>query len=453
MKFYNEAPRSVPVYGEYDVIVAGGGTAGFFAALASARTGAKTLVVERLDCLGGLLTAGMMSATCGINDMEKVVVRGIPLEYFERIKKAGGVVDAPIEREAFLFFDAEAAKQAASEMASEEPNLDVLYYTWISDVIMDGHRAAGLIIENKSGRQAVYAKCVVDATGDADVASLSGAATVTADRKKTHPVTLLAKVGGVDKAKLLEYYGANPDFRGSFTRNWPVTPFHTSRLDKELQGKTLPAELEYLRDWFILFYETVRGGEFILNISGDTEIDGTDAAEISRAEDNSRRRIAECIRLYRMFIPGCENMYLISTGSTLGIRESRQLIGRYTITVEDLLTQRRFWDTVSCACALVGNHTPDGKNSAFADIVPGHPFYMPYRCMLPAEVEGLLVTGRCISVEPAAMGGTRIMPVCMGLGQAAGTAAAMSAMEGVSPDKLDVKRLQEQLISDGVFLE
>lgn len=453
MKHYYETARRLPVYGEYDVAVAGGGTAGLFAALAAARAGAKTLVIERLDCLGGLMTAGMMSAACGINDMEKVVVRGIPLEYFQRIKKYNGMIDTPLEREAFIFFDAETAKQVASEMVGEEPNLDVLYYTWISDAIMDGNSIKGLIIENKSGRQAVYAKCVVDATGDADVAVYAGCDFIIADPKKTHPVTLLAKTGGVNKAALMKYYSEHPDYLGTFTRNWPITPFQSYRMDKELQGHKLPKELEYLRDWFILFYETVRDGEYILNISGETEVDGTNAKALSEAEDMSRKRIAECIRMLRMCIPGCENMYLISTGSTLGIRESRQIIGRYTITAEDLLKQKKFDDTISRACALVGNHTADGKDSSFADIVPGHPFYMPYRCMLPKNVNGLLVTGRCISVTPEAMGGTRIMPVCMGIGQAAGTAAALSAHKNMFPGELDIGELQKQLRADGAFLD
>lgn len=452
MNYYFEPEKRIPVCGEYDVIVAGGGTAGLFAAIASARAGAKTLVIERLDCLGGLLTAGMMSATCGINDMEKIVVRGIPLEYFTRIKELGGVVDAPFEKESFIFFDAEIGKQVAAEMAGNESNLDVLYYTWVSDTIMEGNKLKGLIIENKSGRQAVYAKCIVDSTGDADVAALSGAMTITANPAKTHPVTLLAKVGGVNKAALLNYYKEHPDYLGTFTRNWPITPFHTYRIDKELTGCTLPEDLEYLRDWFILFYETVRDGEFILNISGETNVDGTDGKSISRAQDISRKRIAQCIQVFRMYIPGCENMYLISTGSTLGVRESRQLDGVYTITLEDLLTQRVFEDTVSRACALVGNHTPDGKDSAFADIVPGHPFYMPYRCMLPKNVDGLIVAGRCISVTSEAMGGTRIMPVCMGLGQAAGTAAALAAKGNVSLSKLNIKMLQETLESAGAYV-
>ena len=452
MKLYHEPAKDIPVWGTYDVIVAGGGTAGLFAALAAARTGARTLVVERLDCLGGLMTAGMMSACCGINDMEKIVVRGIPLEFFQALKERGGVIDAPMEREAFIFFDAEGAKETASSLIQAEPLLDVLYYTWVSGAIMDGNRIVGLIIENKSGRQAVYATCIVDATGDADVAVLAGAETVTIDKERAHPVSLLAKVGGVNKQAVLDYYAAHPQFLGTFTRNWPITPFHTYRIDRELQGRPLPSHLEYLRDWFILFYETIREGEFILNISGDIGVTGTNAADISRAQDISRRRISECIQVFRMYMPGCEDMYLISTGSTLGIRESRQIVGRYTITKEDLMNRRQFPDAIARACALVGNHTADGKDAAFADITPGSSFYMPYGCMLPKNIEGLLVAGRCISVEHEAMGGTRIMPVCMGLGQAAGTAAALAALDRVLPGDLDVSKVQSRLLQDGAFL-
>ena len=452
MNFYEEKAKKIPVYGNYDVIIAGGGTAGFFAALASARTGAKTLVVERLDSLGGMMTAGMMSATCGINDMEKVVVSGIPLEYFNRIRQEGGVIDTPIEKEAFLFFDAEIAKEIASQMAREEKNLDVLYYTWISDVIVIDAKVKGLIIENKSGRQAVYGTCIVDATGDADVAVKSGCEVTKISPEKSHPVSLLAKVGGIDHDAVISYYKEHPENLGTFTRNWPLSAFHTYRIDKELAGKSLPEDLEYLRDWFILFYETVRKSEFILNISGDINVDGTNAMSISRAQDMSRKRIRDCIRVFKKYMPGCRDIYLISTGSTLGVRESRQLVGQYVITYEDLVTQKKFEDSISRACALVGNHTADGKDSAFADITPGHPFYMPYRCMVPKKIKSLLVTGRCISVTHEAMGGTRIMPVCMGIGQAAGTAAALSAISQVEPDQISVIKLQKKLMEDGVMI-
>lgn len=452
MNYYEEPSRCIPINGSYDVIVAGGGTSGLFAAIAAARNGARTLVVERLNCLGGLMTAGMMSAACGINDMEKIVVRGIPLEFFQRIRQYGGMIDTQLEREAFIFFDAEVGKRVATEMIAEEPNLDVLYYSVVSGVMKEGSTVKGLIIENKSGRQLYLGKVIIDATGDADVAFLSGAETVTADPKHTHPVSLLAKIGGINGSAVKQYYKDNPSFLGTFTRNWPVTPFHTYRLDKELEGKSLPDNLEYLRDWFVLFYETVHDGEFIINMSGETMVDGTDVAAVSNAEIASRLRLEDCMEVLRRFIPGCEKCYLISTGSTIGIRESRQLIGRYEISLDDLLEQRPFDDTISRACALVGNHTSDGKDSKFEDIVPGHPFYMPYRCMLPVNIEGLIVTGRCISVTPEAMGGTRIMPVCMGLGQAAGTAAAICAKHGVSPAEINIKELQATLIEDGAYL-
>ena len=449
---YCEPSKEIPVYGSYDVVVAGGGTAGVVAALAAARAGAKTLVIERLDCLGGMLTAGMMSLTWCLNDMEKVIVRGIPLEIVNALKDKGATVDCNMDEEAFVIYDAEQTKLVINHLAKEETNLEVLYYTWIADTIMDGDTVTGLIIENKSGRQAVMAKCVIDATGDADICVFSGAEHTVVDPEKTHPATLIAKVGGVDVDKLRAFYAEHPDYIGSFCGRWGHSPFHTYRIDKELAGKKLPERLDYLRDWFIIFHETVRKNEIMLNMTGDTAVDGVNAKRISEAEDLSRTRIEECLEVFRMYMPGCENCYLITTASTLGIRESRQLVGQYTITLDDLVTAKTFPDTVCRGSSLIGSHSSDGKDSAFQTLTPGTSFSLPYRCMVPVRVKGLLVTGRCISVEHKAMGGTRIMPVCMGLGQAAGVAAAICAEENISPAEVSVEKLQKILLEQGAYL-
>lgn len=443
--YYKEPSKEIPVYGSYDVIIAGGGTAGFAAAIAAARAGAKTLVLDRLDCLGGMLTAGMMSLAWCLNDMEKVVACTVALELVEKLKDKGAFFDCDIEKEAFFVYDAEQAKVAINEMTAAEKNLEVLYYSWVSDTIMDEDRVVGIIMENKSGRQAVYAKCIVDATGDADLCEFSGAEYTAASSEELHPASLLAKVGGVNVDKMRAFYQEHPEYLGDINQGLRHTPFHNYRIDKELLGKELPERLEYLRDWFIIFHETIRKNEVMLNMTGDVSVNGTDAKCVTNAENLSRIRIEECLEILRRHIPGFESCYLITTASTLGIRESRQVVGQYTVTLDDLVTAREFPDTVCRGSSLIGSHTADGKDSAFVTLAPGKSFSLPYRCMVPKKVKGLLVAGRCVSANHDAMGGIRIITVCMGLGQAAGAAAAICARESLDPADVPMSELQKLL--------
>jgi len=451
---YLEKERKLPVLGNFDVIVAGGGTAGFAAAIASARKGAKTLVVERMNCLGGQITSGMMGIFCAINDRDKIVIKGLPEEFFNRLYKQGSVKDPDFSKTQFIDYDAEAAKNLINDMILEEPNLSVLYETWIAGAIVDGEKVSGIIVENKSGRSVYYGKCIVDATADADVVHYSGGEYVKIPKEDVHPVTLITKLSGIDKKKMFAYYKKHPEsVHNSPTCSWDEGIFHKFRIVEELKGVELPPEYEYLREWFMLIYETPRDGEMYVNMTGQTNVDGTNAMEISEALTISRKRIAQCLDVLKKIIPGFENAYVVATASMLGIRETRQIVGEYTLTEDDLYAYKKFDDAVCSMSAPVGVHTPDGKTAKMVNHKIGQSFDIPLRSLIPIRLNGLIVAGRCISVSHIAMGATRVMPGCMSVGQGAGIAAALAVELGVEPRYIPVDKLKESLLAQNVNLE
>jgi hypothetical protein len=439
----------------FDVIVAGGGAAGAVAALAAARTGAKTLVIERLNCLGGNLTAGIMGTTWTFNDQEKVIVKGIPLEIIERLKKAGAVVSNDVATDEFTIYDTELTKFLLFEMA-EECGLHILLHTFVSDALLEDDAVQGVIIQNKSGRQAVRGTVVVDASGDADVAALAGAPFDLPAKDKLHPISLLCKIGNVDIEELAGYYKQHPKFKGNFTHGRPHPGFHAFRLAGPLQEPykkgLIPKAYEYLKDWFLLFYSTPRPREIILNMTGGTHIDGTDAWQLTRGEVESRKLLLQAVDCFKRFVPGFKDAYIMSTALTAGVRETRRIRGEYMLTKEDVLSMRRFPDAVMSYNAPVVKHTADGKDAIFVFMPPGGAYDFPYRVMVPQRIENLLVAGRCISVAADTIGSTRNMTACMALGQAAGTAAALSVRMKVRPRALDVTVLQRELIRQGAHI-
>ncbi|AMJ61561.1 FAD-dependent oxidoreductase [Bosea sp. PAMC 26642] len=447
---------AAPLRSEFDVIVAGGGVSGAIAAIAAARTGARTLVIEKLNCLGGNFTAGIMGTTWTFNDKEKLVVKGIPLELMQRLDAMGATVSRDITKDMFVIYDTEMAKVVLNDMALEA-GVTILFHTFVADVIMEGDRLAGLVVQHKSGREEITAKVVVDASGDADVAARSGAPFDLPAKHKLHPATLMAKLGNVDVEALSQFYEAHPEFHGHYTHGQQYPGFHQFRIGGPLREHyergELPKAYEYLMDWFILFYSTPRPREIILNMTGATGIDGTDVYDLTRAEIECRKRLLEALDCYRRFIPGFRDAYIVTTGLTVGIRETRRIIGEYMMTKDDIVSMRRFPDAIASYGAPIGHHTSDGKDAEFSLLTSGNSYDFPYRALLPQKIDNLLVAGRCISVAAEGIGSTRNMTSCMATGQSAGTAAALAALAGVTPRALDVRAIQRELLRQGAYIE
>lgn len=409
MKTIVEKRRETVVVAEVDVIVAGGGPAGLAAAVAAARNGAEVLLVERYGYMGGMATGGLViclveTARYGYGICKEVIERLSDLKAAELNKASGEtprwVEGASLSGEESLKFDPEALKFVADGLVTES-GADLLLHSLVVGSIMKERDVQGIIIEGKSGRQAVLAKVVVDATGDADIAAASGAP-FNLDR---HPwgINLEFRIGNVDVERTMRWKKENPESYEKLMK----------KLEKDV-GK-------------ISWGRTVNKGVVWGHGPHFYDVDGLNAQHLTRVEVESRKMIMKGLKLFRNNLPGFEDAFLMDTAPQIGVRETRRIVGEYTLTKEDALNGRRFDDAIAKGL-----------------------FDIPYRCLVPKEVDGLLVAGRCISTTHEAQGVIRNIPPCLITGQAAGTAAALAAKKSVKPRKLNVPLLKEALRKQGV---
>ncbi|MEG2583842.1 MAG: FAD-dependent oxidoreductase [Oscillospiraceae bacterium] len=423
MKYYNEPARKILVKDEVDVLVLGGGPAGVAAAICAARQGAETMLVEQCGCVGGVATAGLMSHWTG--------------------KTQGGFYEEVLEKSCDCsdkqIINPEKLKAVLFDMLNESM-VKVRLYTFASVPILENDRITGVIIESKSGREAVFAKIVIDATGDGDIAARSGVPFIKGreDDHKMQPVTLMFKVGGVDEGR-----GVFPE---SFEMNLDVPKGKIQDLAK----KNLPFPAGH-----VLLYHSSIPGIITCNMTNCINIDGTDADNLTKAEFVCRSQMEPIVNFLKEYVPGFENCYIISSASMIGVRETRHFQGEYTLTEKDILESRVFEDWAVLRAAFnfdVHNITGSGLDEAgeqkkFPDIKG---YSIPYRCFVPKKVDNLLLAGRNISGTHLAHSNYRVMPICANMGQSVGIAAAICAKNNIIPRNLDVHKLQEVLSLQGV---
>lgn len=410
-----EPERETPVERTVDVIVTGGGPAGLAAAVAAARNGVKVLLVERYGYLGGLGAGGLVirlheTARYGYGLSKEVVERLSALGGAELNRPASGtpqwVEGAHPSGAECWDIDPEVLKFVGDEMVSES-GVDLLLHSLVVAPVLKGRTVRGVILEGKSGRQAVLGKIVVDATGDGDVAAASGAP-YGMDR---HPwgVNIDCRIGNVDVEKATRFRDKNPEEYQELT----------DRLEREVGKFRWATTLQKGVVW---------GGSPRYH----WVVDALNTRDLTRVEVESRKMIMASLGFLRENMPGFQDAFLMETANQIGVRQTRRITGEYTLTKEDILGKRRFDDVVAEVQALS--------------------FDIPYRCLVPQKVEGLLVTGRCISATHEALGAVRNIPPCLITGQAAGTAAALAAEENVKLRELDTSLLREMLKSQGVMV-
>ncbi len=424
--------KSVPVIGSYDVVVAGAGPAGICAAVAAARSGVNVALVERYGVLGGNLTAGYVGPILGM--VGKGTMR-------DEVMDLLGVPDNDMIGETGVAHDMEKAKRVLAEFVARE-NIDVFLQTPIVDGILEDMSLKGLVVMTKEGMRIIEGKVTVDATGDGDVAHFAGAP-VEKGREDglMQPVTLEFTLEGVDESWAITCIGDVDDVKLNGERFLD----YCARCAR--QG-LLPKNLAAVR-----LHPTVRPGQRQVNTTQYNGADATRVQDLFAAEVELRRQIEILVKFFRENLPGYEKCWCMASGDTLGVRETRRVQGEYVITAKELAAGKRFWDVVvHKAEFIVDIHNPAGAGQAEDKIQYVVPYDLPYRCFVPLKVENLLTAGRCISGTHRAHASYRVMSICMAMGEAAGTAAALCIKEGCTPRSLEVKKLQDVLTEKGVDL-
>ena len=446
-----EDPRTLPISHDVDVVVLGGGVAGLAAALAAAERGSRVLVIERGNCLGGTATAGMMT----LFYTPYRCAHGIPKRIFDRLIAAGCAFPGEI-----ISFDHEIFKTVAFEMVAEK-GIELLLHTICADVIMDGNRVRGLVVENKGARSAVLGSVLIDASGDADIAARAGAPIMKGrdGDEKMRPMTLLFRLGGIDTSALLAYVRSHPedfskdpnqmmlDVEG---KNIRIFGFFTL-VEQAKQCGMLYPDCHYFRIEAVM----PDRGTALVNTIRIYNVDGTNPADVTRAEMEGRRQQRLLLAFARAYVPGFASAYILDSASHIGVRETRRIRGGYVLTEQDILDRTHFDDSIGIDSNRQNprgpRHSPDGKEGSVEDaenrelVARLFTYEIPYRCLLPQGVESLLAAGRAISADHDADGYTRNQPACMVTGQAAGAAASLSVRHGLSPRELDHGAVQSEL--------
>ncbi|MDP2818403.1 MAG: FAD-dependent oxidoreductase [Polaromonas sp.] len=443
----NEPARTLPVYGEFDVVVIGGGPAGLAASVSAARHGARTLLVERYGFLGGMGTAGGVSNFAGLygrkNGEMKQVVHGVVDDLLERIDVLGGLnqpQDGMQGRIRVRSYDVSAYKCAADQVLLSA-GVQLLFHAWAAAVVMDGPVIAALVVETKSGRQALRAQRFIDCSGDADVAHFAGVPFELGDGQGSalFPTTMF-RVGQVDAARALAAVG---EFSA------------INKLMNESQLRA-PGRYQFPRQGAIL-RPNKNPTEWRANVTqirnaAGMAMDATDARQLSEGELEGRRQITEYFRFLKNEVPGFEQSAIVDIAAQVGIRETRRICGDYALSGEDILSSARFDDVIGINAWPMEMHVdgaiswgfPRDDQRAYNDL--------PWRMLTNSATPNLLVAGRCASMTHEGQSAARASGGCFVMGQAAGTAAALLE-SGQTFRDINVAVLQQQLSQDGVFLD
>lgn len=445
-----EPAREIPVIHETDVLVVGSGPGGLAAALAAARAGVDVALMDRFGCFGGNITTVGVEGFAWYRHEQTVEAGGIGWEFEERARAMGAAV--PESQSLSYELDSEGFKLVADKLVEEAGIHPMLHRTFVAP-IREGSRITGVICESKAGREAVLAKRVIDATGDADIAHMMGAPCIKTPVEEMQAASVMFHIAGVDKQKFMEGVKADPQTYANWsTGEWQVetsgkeddmfSPFLAKPFAQAIRDGVIPAHLNTIGGTWGAVHDS--GEMTYMNLVHLAGIDGTDPDSMTRGEIEGRKQAMLAIEALKAYTPGCAEARLRNFGMTIGIRDTRKIDAVHNITEDETRNQGRFEDTIGIYPEFI-----DGYGIL---ILPTTGRYMqiPYRSMLPRGVEGLLVAGRAIGGDKVAHAATRNMACCAVAGQGAGIAAALSIRSGVDLDAVNIAEVQGELTRQGV---
>ena len=459
-----EASRKIPIIAETDILIVGGGPAGISAAIAAAREGADTMILERYGFCGGVITQSMIGTTAWYRYADTVDAKGIAKEFEDRAETMGAVIDVlgkiknkdmliTLEEEGlihkgkptFKILDTELFKCLIDKLLEEE-GVKILLHCTAVDAIMENSTIIGVITESKSGRKAILAKRVIDATGDADIAYFAGAPYRKSPKHERMETTVNFGCSGVNIGKFLMYIYLNPGKLSDWGETSDKDGFSTYLVEPFLKaqevGEIPKTENVKIESYWSSYTDS---GE-IISMDGIHlySIDPTDVWDLTKAEIEGRKRVLWAINALRKYTPGFKKARLRTIGTSLGTRESRKIIGENTITEEDVRNQARFDDSIGICPEFI-----DGYGIA---ILPktGRYFHVPYGICVPKKIENLLVVGRCVAGDKISHAATRQMCCCIVTGQGAGIASAISLKDNAIPRNVNISKVQKHLKKQGV---
>ena len=410
---------------KYDLIVVGGGLAGVGAAVAGARQGLSVMLIEKSNSLGGALSGSLVFPFCPYRayggEVNKLLSDGIFTEMRERYEKKTG-------EEIKINFDTEYFKFVLDDMVSDE-NVDVLFHATVYDVLKDGRNINGVKVATKAGSMTINADFFIDTSGDGDLFYLAGCDYLLGREEDNlcQPMTTCFRLCGVDLDKYKEEIASLQELYKQY------------RSEGKIKN---PREN-------ILIFGGLSDGMLHFNTTRIVKMDPTNPFDISKAEIEARKQICEMVDFLKSNSESFKNCTISSVASQIGVRESRKLRGEHILTADELFNRVMFEDSIALGNYDVDIHSPSGTGTVMKRFDRKYFYSIPYRSLLPKEYDNLLVAGRCISATHEAQSSVRIMPICVCLGEAAGTAMGIAKNTNTNTHTLDVKLLQKTLIDNG----